>query len=375
MKLSVLQENLTKALLTTNRIVSSKAQLPILNNILLTTDKGRLKLSATNLETGINYWIGAKVEKEGSISIPARVLTEFVATLPPEKIELIIEENNLNLVCGFFQANFIGLPASEFPSVPSLKEKEIISFKFHDLCQAISQTAFASAQDEGRPVLAGVLMIIKNKKLVLVATDGYRLSVKNIIIEKELKEKNKLEKGLIIPARTLIEVARLASDEEQEKQIGLTVSADSNQAIFSTPETEIVSRLIEGDFPEFEKVIPGQSETKITLETESLTKAIKMASIFARESANIIKFEVGSSVLKISANTAQVGSNISELETKNEGKKNKIAFNSRYLLDLLNSINAEQISFEMTTPLNPGVFKPLGDNSFLHIIMPVRVQE
>ena len=375
MKLSVLQENLTKALSITSRSVSTRAQLPILNNILLTTDSSRLKLSATNLETGINYWIGAKIEKKGMVSIPAKVLTEFVATLPSERIELEAKGNNLNLTCGLYQANFVGLPASEFPSVPTLKNKKIITFNFNDLYKAISQVAFAAAQDESRPVLAGILVVIKNKNLILVATDGYRLSVKKIVGFKELKEAKKLEKGLIIPARTLMEVARIIGEQEQEKKIGLTVSSDSNQVIFSTPEAEIVSRLIEGDFPEFEKVIPNKSETKVIVETETLIKAAKMASIFARESANIVRVEIRNSSLKVSANTAQVGSNVSEIRVKTEGKKNKIAFNSRYLLDFLNSIETEQISFQMSSPLNPGVFKPVGDNSFLHIIMPVRVQE
>lgn len=375
MKLSVLQENLAKALSATSRTVATQAQLPILNNVLLTTDKGRLKLSATNLETGINFWVGAKIEEKGSVSIPAKVLTEFVATLPPEKIELVTKENSLNLVCGAHQANFVGLPASEFPPIPTLKGKEIIAFNFGDLYKAITQVAFAAAQDEGRPVLAGILMVVKGKNLVLVATDGYRLSIKKISGLKEIKKATELKKGLIIPARTLMEVARIAGEQEQEKKVGLTVSSDSNQVIFSTPEAEIVSRLIEGDFPDFEKVIPSKGETKVIVETESLTKAAKMASIFARESANIVRVEIKDSTFKVSANTAQVGSNISEIKVKAEGKKNKIALNSRYLLDFLNSVGAEQISFEMSSPLNPGVFKPVGDNSLLHIIMPVRVQE
>lgn len=375
MKLSVLQENLAKALSIASRTVAIRAQLPVLNNILLTTDKGRLKLSATNLETGINFWIGAKIEEKGSVSIPAKVLTEFVAALPPEKIELVTKENNLNLVCGVYQANFVGLPASEFPPVPTVKDKEIINFNFGDLHKAITQVAFAAAQDEGRPVLAGVLMVVKGKNLVLVATDGYRLSVKKISGLKEIEKASELEKGLIIPAKTLMEVARIGGEEKQEKKVGLTVSSDSNQVIFSTPEAEIVSRLIEGDFPEFEKVIPSKGETKVIVETETLIKAAKMASIFARESANIVRVEIKNSTLRVSANTAQVGSNLSEIKVKTEGKKNKIAFNSRYLLDFLNSIEAEQVSFEMSSPLNPGVFKPVGDNSFLHIIMPVRVQE
>lgn len=375
MKLSVLQENLAKALSITSRSVSAKAQLPALSNILLATDRGRLKLSATNLETGINYWLGAKIEKEGTISIPAKILTEFVSSLPAEKIELETKENSLSLVCGSYQATFIGLPASEFPLVPTLKDKETASFPSEELFKAISQVVFAAAQDEGRPVLTGVLLLVKDGELILVATDGYRLSLKKMGKMKGLQEVKEFIKGLIIPSRTLAEVGKIISDQEQGKEIGLAITPSSNQIIFSTNEAEVISRLIEGGFPEFEKIIPEKGTTKMIIDTAEFLKAVRTASIFARESANIVKLKIQNSKLKISANAPQVGENLIDLEVTQEGEDNKIAFNSRYLLDLLNSVDSEQISFEMTTPLNPGVFTPVGDKSYRHIIMPVRVQE
>lgn len=375
MKLSTLQENLAKGLSTVSRSVASKAQLPVLSNILLTTDKGRLKLSATNLETGINFWIGAKIEKEGTISIPAKILTEFVSSLPAEKVELEVKETTLNLICGSYQASFVGLAASEFPSVPTLKDKETISFSSGDLAKAVSQVAFAAAQDEGRPVLTGVLIITKGDSLVLVATDGYRLSVKKLAGVKGFGEVKEFKKGLIIPSRTLTEVAKVTSEQNQEKGVGLSITPSSNQIIFSTNDAEIVSRLIEGSFPEFEKIIPEKGKTKILVETESLMKAVRIASIFARESANIIRFRIKKSGITISANAPQIGDNVINLEAKVEGEENKIAFNSRYLLDLLNSCDSPSISFEMTSSLNPGVFTPSEDKSFFHIIMPVRIQE
>lgn len=385
MKLSVLQENLAKGLGIVSRSVSTKAQLPALSNILLATDKGRLKLSATNLETGINYWLGAKIEKEGTISIPAKILTEFVSSLPSEKIELEIKDNSLNLICSSYSANFVGLPASEFPSVPTLKDKETFSFPSGELLKSISQVAFAAASDEGRPVLTGVLFQIKEDNLVLVATDGYRLSFKQMGKAKGVLAVKEFKKGLIIPSRTLSEVGKILSDQEQEKGIGLAITPSSNQIIFSTIEAEIVSRLIEGSFPEFEKIIPEKGTTKVILEKGEFIRAVRTASIFARESANIVKFKISAksgsasggqnSKFKISANAPQVGENLIELEVKQDGENNNIAFNSRYLLDFLNSLDSEQVSFEMTTPLNPGVFRPVGDSSYLHIIMPVRVQE
>ncbi|MGB9706481.1 MAG: DNA polymerase III subunit beta [Microgenomates group bacterium] len=375
MKLSVLQENLAKGLSTVSRSVASKAQLPVLGNILLATEKRRLKLSATNLETGINYWLGAKIEKEGAICVPAKILSEFVSFLPPEKIELEVKDNSLNLSCSSHSASFVGLPASEFPPVPTLEDKQTFSFLGEGLLSSISQVVFAAAQDEGRPVLTGVLFQMIQDNLVLVATDGYRLSFKKMGKIKEVEEVKEFKKGLIIPARTLAEVGKILSEQKQEEQIGLAITPSSNQIIFSTPFCEVVSRLIEGSFPEFEKIIPEKWTTKIVLGKEEFLRAVRMASIFARESANIIKFKIENLKLKISSNAPQVGENLVELEVKQEGDDNNIAFNSRYLLDFLNSVDTEQISFEMTTPLNPGVFRPVGDSSYLHIIMPVRVQE
>jgi len=374
MRLSVLQENLAQGLNIASRSVATRAQLPILSNVLLTTDKGRLKISATNLETGINLWVGAKIEKEGSLSVPAKILSEFVSSLPAGKIELEAKENSLSLSAGAFKADFIGLSAAEFPLVPSLTGKVNVSFEGKVLASAVSQVAFAAATDEGRPVLTGVLILPKGNQLVLAATDGYRLSMKKLKEVKGLEKLAQSKSGLIIPSRTLIEVARLVGEADEEK-IKLAITPKASQVIFALGEAEIVSRLIEGKFPDFEKIIPESSTTKVTVETETLTRAVRMAAIFARESANIIRFEIKGAKLRVSANTAQVGGNISEVEAKVEGKEGKVAFNSRYLLDFLNTISADQVSFEMSGALNPGVFTALGDKSFLHIIMPVRVQE
>jgi len=382
MKVLTLQENLNKGLSLVSRLVASKAELPVLSNILIATDKGRLKLSATNLETGINYWLGSKIEKEGAISVPAKTLTEFISFLPPEKVQLEVKGNNLSISSGSYSANLVGLPASEFPVVPTLKEEKTFSFSSEELLEGISQTVFATSQDEGRPVLTGVLFQIKDEDLILVATDGYRLSFKKMKAGKNLKEVKEFQKGLIIPSRVLREVEKIIGNFQQKEEVGLAITSSSNQVIFVTPEAEIVSRLIEGSFPEFEKIIPEKWTTRIILEKESFLRAVRTASIFARESANIVKFKIPASPagrqnskFKVSANAPQVGDNLIELETKQEGEKNSIAFNSRFVLDFLNSINTNEVSFEMTTPLNPGIFRPFSDSSYFHIIMPVRVQE
>jgi DNA polymerase-3 subunit beta len=380
-KVVLLQENLIKGLNSASRCVSGRVQLPILSHVLLATDEGRLKVSATNLETGVNLWLGAKIEKEGQITIPAKILTELTASLPAEKVQLEVKNNTLYLTCGSYQANFVGLAASEFPLIPTLTKEASVTLDGEMLNKAIGLVAFAAAADEGRPVLTGVLLTKIGKQLTLVATDGYRLSVKNLKPKKDAAKLmtrwdkiKELKDGLIIPARTLQEVARLMGESE-DSGLKLAVTPQASQVILALPEAEVVSRLIEGEFPDYQRIIPEKSETSVEVDREELIRAVRLAAIFARESANIIRFKVGKNGLQISANSASVGGNVSEVEAKVTGKPDKIAFNSRYLLDLLGALSAEQITLEMGGSLNPGVFRPTGDQSFTHIIMPVRVQE
>ncbi|MCX6725741.1 MAG: DNA polymerase III subunit beta [Candidatus Shapirobacteria bacterium] len=374
MKVYILQENLTKGLTAVNRFITTKTQLPILNNILIKTDQGRLKLSATNLETGINFWLGAKIEKEGEVCIPAKTLAEYITSLPADKIDLEVENNLLKIHSGSYQAQFLTSPSVEFPEIPTLEKKPEINLSFKDLSLAINQVAFAATQDEGRPVLTGVLLKVKKQSLFLVATDGYRLSVKEI---KDLKEIEKIKETeeLLIPARALIEVGKVMSSNNSENNLGLTITPKNNQIIFSNSEVEIISRLIEGKFPDFEKIIPEKGKTKIVIETESLLQAVRTTSIFAREAANIIKMEVSDSKIEISANNPQMGENKIKLEAKTEGEGGKIAFNSRYLIDFLNSTKSDLINLQINDALSPGVFSPVDDPSYLHVIMPIRLQE
>lgn len=375
MKFSILQENLNKGLNIINRFIVSKSQLPILNNVLIKTDQGRIKLSATNLEIGINLWLGGKIEEEGEVCIPAKILTEYISSLPPQKINLSTNKNILNINSDSYQANFISLPTSEFPIIPTLNKKPKIILTTKELSLAIPQVAFASSQDESRPVLTGVLIQIKKDSLTLAATDGYRLSIKKIKDLKGLEKITEKQKELLIPARALIEVEKIINEDDGKSQLGLTITPENNQVIFSTPEAEIISRLIEGKLPDFRKIIPEKNSTKTIIETESLFQAIRAAAIFARESANIVKFDIKDSKIEIRANSPQIGENKIQLNIKQEGEGGKIAFNYRYLLDFLNTVNSELVTFEMNDSLSPGVFKPTNDSSYLHIIMPIRIQE
>lgn len=372
MKASCLQENLNKGLNIVSRVVSSKAQIPVLNNILIASDQNRLKLSAANLETGINFWIGAKIEEEGALTVPARPLVELVTSLPAGKVDLEAAAELLKISAGFYKASLNGLPASEFPPLGVSHKNKPLSFSAAFFGQAISQVAFAAAQDEGRPVLTGVKWVKDKEGLSLAATDGYRLSFKKTSLEADL-----LGEELIVPARALLEVAHISQEKEEggeEERLSMFFSPGENQVSFSLKDAEIITRLIEGEFPDFSKIIPQGFATKVTLEKEALLKATKIASIFARDSANIVKWQIEKDKVIFSANSPQVGENSSEVEAKVEGEKGEIAFNFRFLLDFLGGVKSEEIIFETSGPLNPGVFRPADDKSFLHIIMPVRVQ-
>lgn len=368
MKISLLQENLNKGLATVSRSVSSKATLPILSNILLITDKGGLRLSATNLETGLNFWLGAKIEEEGAICIPAKFLTEFVASLPSQKVDLETKENSLMISCQGFKATFTGMSPNEFPQIPKANSDSAITFEKNEFLKAINQVVFSASTDEGRPALTGVLLKPQGDKVSLVATDGYRLSVKT------LSANLKITSPIIIPAKTLIEISRIISDSEDIKEVVLSLAENESQVIFSFPQIELASRLIEGDFPNFEKIIPEKFEIKSSFDREELLRAVKIASVFAREQANIVKLTFADNKIKVSAETTQMGSSEMEIIAKTSSGSLEIAFNYRFLLDFLNATSGEEILFEALGALNPGSFKVSGDSSFFHIIMPVRIQ-
>lgn len=375
MKLTILQENLSKGLTIVSKTVTSKGQLPILANILFNASKKGLKITTTNLETGINILLPAKVEKQGSLTVPARIITDFVASLPPDKVMLNADKEKLEVSCLSYRAVINGMAASEFPHVPNLEKlgelKKEIRLEKEKFAQAVNQVAFAAAADATRPVLNGVRISSSQGKIQFVATDGYRLSVFKFKMAKPAQIPT-----LIVPARALIEVGRIIESEgEEEEQIKVALTKEANQVIFSIRNTEIVSRLIEGKFPEFEKIIPEKGETEVFADKEEFLRSIRSASIFARDSANIVKLKISNEKLKITANAPEVGKNEIEFEVKTNGKEAKAAFNCRFLLDFLSVFSQESFVFETSGPLKPGLFRAPQDTSFIHIIMPVRVQD
>ena len=356
-----------------SKMVTSKVSVPVLSNIMMVTEGNKLRLSATNLETGINIWLDVKVEKQGKITVPARVFSELVGSLPKSTVELLVEGDKLKVKCDKYKAVVNGISAEEFPEIPSLRGKKTpggaMMIKGEILESSVRQVALAAGVDEARPIFTGVKMEIGKTKMRMAATDGYRLSVKTIKGLKGIKE----EKEMVVPAKALMELTKIISKEDTGEVLMAPTDKDK-QLIISVKDIEIVTRLLEGDFPDFEKIIPESSSTMVELDGEELSQAVRAAAIFARDSANIVKFRVTGSNLVISANAPQVGENEVGLSVKKTGEDAEIAFNSRYLVEMLSAIEAEVLSLSVSGALSPGVFRVKGEEDFLHIIMPVRVQ-
>ena len=382
MKVSCLQENLIKGLSTVGRAVASRSTLPVLSNVLLTTDNGQLKLSATNLEIGINYWLGAKVEEEGAITVPARLLTDFVNSLPAERIDLNldIESQTLNVKCARFKSNIKGIDSEEFPIVASA-EDDASSLKLNpdSLRTMIEQVVFAAATDESRPILTGVLVQFNEDNLTMAAADGYRLSVKSAPLLKNAQDMTEV----VIPARALTELARISADQEEPVEVIITPAR--KQILFRLSHVDLVSQLIEGKFPDYNQIIPDGHTTRSLIDTQGFLKAVRVAYLFARDSANIVKLEIvpgedqptdgqlSGGHIRISANSAEIGDNASEVDAAIIGDPVEIAFNAKYMIDVLSIISVPQVVVETSVESAPGVIKPVGDDVFTHIIMPMHI--
>jgi DNA polymerase-3 subunit beta len=376
MKVSCLQENLAKGLGIVGRAVSPRSTLPVLGNILLATEGGRLKLSATDLEVGITCWIGAKVEETGATTVPSRTLIDLVSALPPGQVdlELIVRTQTLNLRAARSEANIKGIDAQEFPIV-ALPEEEAkgIPVEPDVLRSAIEQVAFAAATDESRPILTGVLAQFDNQELTLAAADGFRLSVRTVTLPDAVSDPF----SIIIPANALTELRRVSGDEEEP--IAIHVTPERNQAIFALTDVVLVSQLIDGNFPDYRQIIPRERHTHTVLDTAPFLKACKMAQIFARDAANIsrIQVEPGSELepgrVRVSATAAETGEDVSELDASVEGEGIEIAFNVKYLIDVLSVTGVPQVSLDTTSSSSPGVIRPVGDDDFTHVIMPMHL--
>lgn len=374
MRISLLSENLQKKILFVNHAISSRSQLPILLNFLIAATKKGLSVSATDLEIGIIAEVPAKIEKEGSITVPAKTLIELTGAIPLDRVVLETGKDGLVLTGKKTRTVFQTSPAEEFPKLYEEKGKEILTLKKETIVKEFSRVVFAASPDSERPALSGVLIKEQNDGFLLVATDGYRLSLKKQALKNVKKTKTEEPTSVLIPARVIKELVQMEKDMDSG-EIAMHVSSEKNQIMFSSSDTMLIGRLIEAEFPNYEKIIPQDFSTKTVFQKEDLQKAIKAGYVFARQTSGIVKISIKKDKIIVLANAPSVGSNTVEIEAKTLGEENDIAFNARYLLDFLSNTTGEAISFEMTGPLNPGVFKEIDDPSFLHLIMPIRVQQ
>jgi DNA polymerase III subunit beta len=375
MKVTVLQENLARGLSIVGRAVSPRSTLPVLSNVLVASDEGRLRLSATNLELGITCWIGARIEEEGSTTVPARTFVDLVATLPQEQVSLNLATSTqtLNVRCGSSNTDIKCIDAQEFPPLPVPEMEGAILLNVADFKEMISQVSFAASADEARPVLMGVLVTVTGDSITMAAADGFRLSVRKGTLSQPVPQ----PVTAIIPARALGELARVAADGNE--MISMVMPKGRGQVIFRMKEVEVVSQLIDGTFPDYQQIIPRSYKSRTILSTPALLKACKQAEIFAREGSNVARLDIKSAgdlepgAVEISAQSEETGSNETVVAATIEGIGLLIAFNVKYLREVLEVIKSPNVALETSAANAPGVVRPVGDDAFLHVIMPMHL--
>lgn len=378
MRLSCLQDNLIKGLGIVGKAAAAKTTLPITNNVLLVSEQSRLRLTATNLEMAITCWIGAKVEEEGAITVPARLITEFINTLPNEKIDLSVSDYTLELQCGRFEARMSGMDAVDFPPIPNVSGGVTTRVDPEIFRSAINQVAFATASEDTRPILTGVHIEADADILTMAAADGYRLAVYTMPLGARVDEKIEFT----VPGRSLAELHRLLADQDEEVEI--SINPGKGQASFQLKSIQMVSQLLQGTFPNYHQLIPQSYGNRATVNTADFLRATRTASIFARDGSGIIRLQIeptsseesesGTGKMAISARSEQVGDNVGEIDAQVEGDTSKIAFNAKYLIDALSVLRENEVILETTSPSTAGVIRPVGSNTYIHVIMPIHVQ-
>ena len=375
MKVTVLQESLAHGLSLVSRAVSPRSTLPVLSNVLIATDEGRLRLSATNLELGITCWIGAKIEEDGSTTVPARTFVDMVATLPAEQVSLNFNTANqtLNVRCGASNTDIKCIDAQEFPPLPVPEMEGAIQLNVADFKEMIQQVVFAASVDEARPVLMGVLVNVEKDNITMAAADGFRLSVRKGTLSQPAAQ----PVTAIIPGRALAELGRVASDGNE--MVSMVMPKGRGQVVFHMKDVEVSSQLIDGTFPDYQQIIPRSYKSRTILSTPALLKACKQAEIFAREGSNVARLDIKSSgdlepgAVEISAQSEETGSNETIVAATIEGVGLLIAFNVKYLREVLEVVRTPNVALETSAPNAPGVIRPVGDDNFIHVIMPMHL--
>ena len=384
MKVSCLQDRLAKGLSIVGRAGTSRSVLPVLSNILIASDQARIKLAATNLEIGINCWIGGRVDEEGATTVPARLLGEFVNSLPREArvdMALDVRTQTLNLRCAQHDARIKGIDAAEFPLIPTGDGDAPISVDAAGFRRVIEQVLFAAATDESRPILTGALIKFDGERMLMAAADGFRLSV----CEMTLNRPAPAPLSVIAPARALNELARIIGQVNlgDNGALDLIVTPSKSQIVFqlrgAEPSVTIVSQLIEGNFPDYRAIVPTTHTARTVVDTAAFLEAAKLAYLFARDAANIVRLtitpgsELGPGVLQVAANSAEHGDDTSDLPALIEGQPMEIAFNGRYLIDALSAMDEPEVVLETVSSARPGKLTPKGDTSLMCVIMPMHI--
>lgn len=368
MKFFCAQRDLDYAINIVNKAISPNNTLPVLNNILIKAEGKKIYFSSTNLEIAISCFIDADVRSEGAITVPAKLLTSYVSLLTDEKVEInVVEGNNLSIISVSSNTKIKCISADEFPLIPKIEKGQEFSVKINDLQTSINETVFAASTNTSRPVLSGVLLIVNGDNIRLAATDSYRLA------EKKLKAVNKCEEDVycIVPAKTIIELSKIIGKADAKE---VKVNVSKNQILFSVEGVELISRLIDGKFPDYEKIIPTGVKTTITVPVEDLSLVLKRVSLFARENNNSVKISVtNDGRLVVSSEETKVGEEKAEVLIKIEGENNKISLNAQYLIDVLTYIDDDKVLFQMNDKASPAVIRPVKTEDYVYIIMPLKV--
>ncbi len=360
MKLQVTQENLTKALQTVGRVASTRGTLPILANVVIKTIGTRVAIAATNLDIAMTQYIGSKVSQEGSITVPARLMQDFIATLPPGIINLELEEYKLHITTDQYNSVINGISAEEFPVMPALTDGSTWTVSSRVLKQALQQVLPAAGNDDARPVLTGVYLHTQDKKLYMVATDSYRLAEKSLIRAKE-------DIKLLVPATAMQDLLRILGDNDEEVE----VTYNEQQILFKVDEIELMSRLIDGTYPDYQKLIPKSFAISATLKKADFINVTRVSSLFARESAGSITLQVEDGKINIRSVASQLGENTATAPAKTSGEGD-ITLNSKYLLDALSAVGGTETTISFNGKLNACVVRAANDSSYTHVIMPLK---
>ncbi len=374
MKVSVSQQQLAQGLGIVSRAVSPRSTLPVLSNVLLATDEGRLRLSATNLELGITCWIGAQIQEEGSLTVPARLLADLVSTLPNDTVHLSVNLSAYSLAvhCGSSSTDIKGIDAQEFPPMPATDISEGVRIKVADFKEMIQQVAFSASTEEARPVLQGVQTSVAGSEISMAATDGFRISVRRVALEEPVRK----PLSMIIPARALNELARIAADGEN--MVNMIIPAGRGQVVFRLDSVELVSQLIDGNFPDYRVIMPRSYKSHTILSTAAFLKACRQAEIIARNGNNVVRLNMQPmsdrpAQVEVSAQSEETGTNETMIDATIDGPGLVIAFNVRYLREVLEVIKTPNLAIETNDHKSPARIQPVGDENFQHVIMPMHL--